>query len=68
MHVGHHYPFGQVLRWTRRDIARHTLVAALVVACYTWLGWRWLAVPWLPIALLGTAVACVLSASLRELN
>jgi putative membrane protein len=61
MHVGHHYPFGQVLRWTRRDIARHALVAAVVLACYTWLGWCWLAVPWLPIALLGTAVAFVVS-------
>lgn len=61
MHIGHHYPLPEVLIWTSRDIVRHLVVAAAVTSAYTLLDWKWLAIPWLPIALLGTAVAFVVS-------
>lgn len=60
MHTGHHYPFLQVLHWTRRDIAQHIVIASAATAAYKGLGWTWLAIPWLPIALLGTAVAFII--------
>jgi putative membrane protein len=36
---------------------RHTGVALIVTALYTWLELRWIAVPWLPISLLGIVVS-----------
>ncbi len=61
MYTGPHYPLRELLSWTRRDIVRHLLVAAVATAAYAQLGWTWLAVPWLPLALLGTAVAFIVS-------
>jgi ion channel-forming bestrophin family protein len=57
MQIGHHYPAAQVLRWTRRDILQHLIIATVITVAYAVLGWRWLAIPWLPVALIGTAVA-----------
>lgn len=61
MYTGTHFPLAELLSWTRRDIIRHLLVAAVATGAYDQLGWRWLAIPWLPIALLGTAVAFIVS-------
>jgi len=47
--------------WTWRYILLFTLVAAAPVVFYVVLGWTWLSVPWLPIALVGTAVAFLIS-------
>lgn len=59
MFTGHHYPFRDVIYWTRRDIVQHVAVATVLTGAYALLGWTWLAIPWLPIALLGTAVAFI---------
>jgi ion channel-forming bestrophin family protein len=59
MHAGRNYTFKEVLYWTRRDIWKLLIIAAVPTVCYKLLGWTWLALPWLPIALLGTAVAFV---------
>ncbi|MBL7778471.1 MAG: hypothetical protein JNK66_09290 [Chitinophagales bacterium] len=61
MHTGKHYTFTEVLFWTRRDIYLLLIVAAIPTALYVFLDWKWLALPWLPVALLGTAVAFVVS-------
>ncbi len=61
MYTGPHFPLGQLLSWTRRDIVRHLLIAAVATTAYVQLRWTWLAIPWLPIALLGTAVAFIVS-------
>lgn len=58
MYTGPHFPFREVLSWTRRDIIRHLLMASVVTGAYA-NGWTWLAIPWLPIALLGTAVSFI---------
>lgn len=50
-----------MLRWTRRDIALFLAIALLPVVLYDVVGLHWLHLPWLPIALVGTAVAFVLS-------
>lgn len=61
MHSGEHYSWREVLHWTRRDIGVLLGVAAVPTAAYAQFGWKWLSIPWLPIALVGTAVAFVVS-------
>lgn len=61
MHVGNYYTFREVIFWTRRDIYLLLFVSFVPTALYVFMGWKWLALPWLPIALLGTAVAFVVS-------
>jgi len=61
MHAGQHYSFKEVAFWTRRDIYMLFVIAIVPTSLYVFLDWKWLAVPWLPIALLGTAVAFVVS-------
>lgn len=61
MHAGRKYSLKEVLYWTRRDIFKLTIVAAIPTVLYQLLDWKWLAVPWLPIALIGTAVAFLVS-------
>lgn len=50
-----------VLSWTRREIVLLSLIAAIPVTIYDVLGQRWLHLPWLPIAMVGTAVAFIIS-------
>jgi len=59
MYTASHYPWRQVLYWTRRDVFTLLVIAAVPTAAYDLLGWRWLSIPWLPIALVGTAVAFI---------
>jgi len=61
MHAGKYYSLKEVLFWTRRDILFLLIVSAIPTTLYVYFGWKWLAIPWLPIALLGTAVAFVVS-------
>lgn len=61
MHAGRNYSLKEVIFWTRRDIFAHLLISAIPVILYSVSGWKWLIVPWLPIALVGTAVAFVIS-------
>ncbi|MCC6817206.1 MAG: multidrug transporter [Saprospiraceae bacterium] len=59
MHIGQNYTFQEVLKWTRKDIYFHVIIAIISLIFYKYLNCTWIAVPWLPIALLGTAVAFV---------
>jgi putative membrane protein len=61
MHAGRKYTLRQVLYWTRRDILKLLPIALLPALLYEGLDWRWLSIPWLPIALIGTAVAFLVS-------
>lgn len=61
MHSGKQYSIKEVILWTRRDIYLLILLSFIPPACYILLGWKWVAIPWLPIALLGTAVAFIVS-------
>lgn len=60
MHIGRNYTFKEVILWTRRDIFRLLILAAIPTILYQQFHWQWLTLPWLPIALLGTAVAFVI--------
>jgi len=60
MHIGNHYKLSEFLFWTRRDIYRLVLLAAIPTALYHFLGWTWLAIPWVPIAMIGTAAAFII--------
>ena len=57
MHAGHNYPLIGALKWTSVSILIFTIMGAIPVILYVFLGWTFLAIPWLPIALVGTAVA-----------
>ena len=48
-------------KWTFRDILKFLAISLFPVLLYELLGWKWLHLPWLPIALIGTAVAFVIS-------
>lgn len=61
MHAGRKYSLKEVLFWTRRDILKLSIVAAIPTILYELADWKWLALPWLPIALIGTAVAFLVS-------
>ncbi|HLP50624.1 MAG TPA: bestrophin family ion channel [Chitinophagales bacterium] len=61
MHSGKHFSFIEVITWTRKDIYILLVISFIPTFCYAVLGWTWLSIPWLPIALLGTAVAFVVS-------
>jgi putative membrane protein len=59
MHAGQRYSLKEFLYWTRRDIYKAILIAAIPTALFELAGWQWLAVPWIPIALVGTAAAFI---------
>ena len=47
--------------WTRIDTFLFLVIATIPVVLYQILGLKWLHLPWLPIALIGTAVAFIIS-------
>lgn len=51
----------ELLAWTRYELIVLVVLAALPVVAYDLLGQHWLRFPWLPVALVGTAVAFMLS-------
>lgn len=57
MHAGRKFHLREVLYWTRRDLYRCLLWAALPTTLYHFLGFTFLSLSWVPIALLGTAVS-----------
>jgi ion channel-forming bestrophin family protein len=61
MHIGKGYSFKEVAFWTRRDVFVLLIISAIPTTLYQLFHWQWLTLPWLPIALLGTAVAFVVS-------
>lgn len=61
MFIKRNYPAGAMFRWTSRDVVKFFLIATIPVFLYTILNFKWLHLPWLPIALVGTAVAFIIS-------
>lgn len=61
MHSGRNYSLKEVLIWTRRDIAFLLLLSTIPTLLYEIAHCKWMIIPWLPIALIGTAVAFLVS-------
>lgn len=61
MYTKRTYSIRDLLLWTRFETKVFVLVAAIPVVLYDLLGQGWLHLPWLPIALIGTAVAFIIS-------
>ncbi len=61
MHIGRSYSLKEVLLWTRRYIYIFIAISSIPVLIYELAGHIWIAIPWLPIALIGTAVAFLVS-------
>ena len=61
MYTKANYSFKDMLMWTRRDIYRFLFIAIVPVMLYSVFDFKFLHLPWLPIALVGTAVAFVVS-------
>jgi putative membrane protein len=59
MHAGRQYSLREFLNWTRSEIYKLFLIAAIPTALYQFLDWHWLAIPWVPIAMIGTAAAFI---------
>jgi putative membrane protein len=61
MYTKPRYSLKDMALWTRRDTLLFLAIAAVPVILYEVLGLKWLHLPWLPIALIGTAVAFIIS-------
>ncbi|HVI47953.1 MAG TPA: bestrophin family ion channel [Chitinophaga sp.] len=59
MFTGRNYKIREFLIWTRRDILKLMLIAAIPTLLYQLAGWKWVGIPWVPIALIGTAAAFI---------
>lgn len=59
MHIGRNYGLFEALWWTRKDILRFLVIAAIPTALFVVFDMTYIAVPWVPIALVGTAVAFI---------
>lgn len=60
MYAGQKFSFPVFLYWTRRDLYRGLLLAAVPTGLYHWLGFTFLALSWVPVASLGTAVSLLI--------
>lgn len=61
MYTRPNYSLRDMLSWTRQELLLFLLIALLPVTLYDLFDQRWLHLPWLPIALVGTAVAFIIS-------
>lgn len=61
MYTRRNYKLKDMLVWTRLDIFRFFCIALVPVFLYDVAGFKFLHLPWLPIALVGTAVAFIVS-------
>lgn len=61
MYTKPRYSLRDMLQWTRAETLLFLVIAAVPVILYQVFGQKWLHVPWLPVALVGTAVAFVIS-------
>ncbi|MBT8469897.1 MAG: hypothetical protein KJN97_14230 [Deltaproteobacteria bacterium] len=61
MYTKRNYSLRDMAMWTRYDTFVLLLVALVPVIIYEVLDQRWLHLPWLPIAVVGTAVAFIIS-------
>jgi putative membrane protein len=61
MYTKKSYSIKDMAMWTRRETAMLLLIAVIPVVAYELLDQKWLHLPWLPIAVVGTAVAFIIS-------
>lgn len=61
MYTRKNYSVRDMASWTRRDTVLLLFIALIPVVIYQVFGQKWLHLPWLPIAVVGTAVAFVIS-------
>ncbi|OEK04670.1 bestrophin family protein [Roseivirga misakiensis] len=61
MYIKKKYSKKDMAIWTRKETIFFVLMAAIVTVLYEVVGLRWLQLPWTPIALVGTAVAFLIS-------
>lgn len=61
MYTKRNYSVGAMLGWTRRNIYTFIIIATIPTALYVFLDWKFLHLPWLPIALVGSALAFIVS-------
>ncbi len=61
MYTRRNYSLKDMAWWTRQDTFVLLIIALVPVILYQVLDLRWLHLPWLPIALIGTAVAFIIS-------
>jgi len=61
MYVKQYYSLKSLISWTRLETAWFVLIALVPVLLYEVLDQKWLHLPWLPIAVVGTAVAFIIS-------
>ena len=61
MYTRRMYSLRDLASWTRRESLVFVIVALIPVVAYDLLDQKWLHLPWLPIALVGTAVAFIIS-------
>jgi len=61
MYTKRTYSIIDMMRWTQKDTYIFIIIATIPVLLYSVLDQKWLHFPWLPIALIGTAVAFLVS-------
>ncbi len=57
----HNYKIKEMLLWTRRETLVFVVLATTVCSLYVLAGFSFLRVPWAPVAVIGTAVAFIIS-------
>jgi hypothetical protein len=61
MFIKRKYSLTDLITWTRQETVLLTLIALIPVVVYEVFDQKWLHLPWLPIAVVGTAVAFIIS-------
>ena len=61
MYTKQYYSIRAMVAWTRQETVIFVLIALMPVILYEVFDQRWLHLPWLPIAVVGTAVAFIIS-------
>ncbi len=61
MYTKRNYSVKAMILWTRRYIYKFIIIATIPTILYTVLDWKFLNLPWLPIALVGSALAFIVS-------
>lgn len=61
MYAKRNYSIKIMLLWTRRNIYKFMIIATIPTILYAVLDWKFLHLPWLPIALVGSALAFIVS-------
>ncbi|TYA74034.1 bestrophin family protein [Seonamhaeicola marinus] len=61
MYTKRNYSIKIMLSWTRRNIYKFVIISAIPTILYVVLDWKFIHLPWLPIALVGSALAFIVS-------